>query len=50
MSAPSHVSKVAPLDHLEPMERTVLMVKLETPVHQETEESLEKMEVQEFKV
>lgn len=32
------------------MERMVLMVKLETPVHQETEESLEKMEVQEFKV
>ena len=47
------------LDHLEDrviqvpqelMERTVLMVKLETPVHQETEESLEKMEVQVFKV
>lgn len=33
----------------EQMERMVLMVKLETPVHQETEESLEKTEVQEFK-
>jgi len=31
------------------MERMGLMVKLETLVHQETEESQEKMEVQEFK-